>query len=212
MWPTTTIVPLLPGSKPVWPVSGVREATSGILKHVTLCEIHPDSSQTSNVSTKQQILHIVLYQPEIPPNTGNLIRLSANCGIGLHLIKPLGFTLDEKALRRAGLDYHESARVQVHESFDACLSTLIEPERKARLYALTTKGSQAYHRVSYQTGDILLFGPETRGLPDQILSDSRVEQRIRIPMCSESRSLNLSNAAAIVAYEAMRQLEFPGLD
>ncbi len=163
------------------------------------------------MSEKHHALHVILFEPEIPPNTGNLIRLSANTGIGLHLIKPLGFSLETKALRRAGLDYHESSRVQVHESLNECLNLLQAPQSPLRVFALSTKGSQPYQKLQYKAGDILLFGPETRGLPDQALNDSRICARVRIPMLTDSRSLNLSNAVAIVAFEALRQLDFPGL-
>ena len=162
----------------------------------------------------QYPLHIVLFEPEIPPNTGNLIRLCANTGLKLHLIEPLGFSLDAKALRRAGLDYHESANMSVHKDLDSCLASLgvNEHDAAARVFAVTTKGSVKYDTPNYQLGDILLFGPETRGLPEQVLEDSRVHKRIRIPMQKDSRSLNLSNAVAIITYEALRQLGHPALD
>lgn len=158
-------------------------------------------------------INLVLFEPEIPPNTGNLIRLCANTGIGLHLVEPLGFSMETKALRRAGLDYHETAQVQVHPSLDACFEALgvIEGSDAGRVFAVTTKGSVIHDRPKYQAGDVLLFGPETRGLPDSVLADNRIFQKIRIPMMSESRSLNLSNAAAIISYEALRQLDFPNL-
>lgn len=152
------------------------------------------------------MFNVVLYQPEIPPNTGNVIRLCANTGAGLHLIHPLGFTLEDSKLRRAGLDYHEWARVQEH----ACLEDFIEAVRPGRLWACSTRGGHAHHEVSYQPDDALLFGPETRGLPEAILQQLPVEQVIRIPMVPGSRSLNLSNAVAVVVYEAWRQLGFPG--
>ncbi len=153
------------------------------------------------------MLNIVLYQPEIPPNTGNIMRLCANTGCTLHLIEPLGFDLEEKKLRRAGLDYRDLADVQVHSSFE--LFTAANPD--ARIIALTTKGSAPYHEVQYRAGDALVFGPETRGLPQELLTALPTGQRIRIPMRPESRSLNLSNAAALVTYEALRQLQFPNL-
>lgn len=153
------------------------------------------------------MLNIVLYQPEIPPNTGNIMRLCANTGCALHLIEPLGFDLEEKKLRRAGLDYREFADVQVHADFAAFVTT----KPHSRILAITTKGAGHYHQARYQAGDALLFGPETRGLPDSILDTLPPEQRIRIPMRENSRSLNLSNAAAVVAYEALRQLDFPAL-
>lgn len=153
------------------------------------------------------MLNIVLYQPEIPPNTGNIMRLCANTGCALHLIEPLGFDLEEKKLRRAGLDYRDFAEVNVHSSYEAFTSD----NPTARIIAVTTKGSTPYHEINYQAGDALVFGPETRGLPSQLLDSLPSEQRIRIPMREQSRSLNLSNAAALVTYEALRQLDFPSL-
>ena len=152
------------------------------------------------------MFHVVLFEPEIPPNTGNIIRLCANTGSTLHLIHPLGFELDDKRLRRAGLDYREFAGVQEHESLPAFLSA-VEPRQ---LFACTTKGSQPYANVSYQPGDALLFGPESRGLPAEVLDDLLPQQRIRIPMLPDNRSLNLSNAVAVILYEAWRQQEFAG--
>ncbi len=152
------------------------------------------------------MLHIVLYQPEIPPNTGNIIRLCANTGMQLHLIKPLGFVLEDKQLRRAGLDYHEWAQVKVHESFEDFLQAV----NPARCLALSTKGSVPYQTIAYQAGDAVIFGPESRGLPQEIREHARVSQCIRIPMRPDNRSLNLSNAAAVVAYEAWRQAGFAG--
>ncbi len=156
-------------------------------------------------------LQIVLFEPEIPPNTGNLIRLCANTGAELHLVEPLGFSLDEKALRRAGLDYHETARVQVHGSLSACVETLDLAKTGSRVFAVTTKGAVPYHEPTYQSGDVLLFGPESRGLPDEVLSSPEISARIRIPMRQGSRSLNLSNAVAILTYEVLRQLDYPDL-
>ncbi|GAA5218307.1 tRNA (uridine(34)/cytosine(34)/5-carboxymethylaminomethyluridine(34)-2'-O)-methyltransferase TrmL [Corallincola platygyrae] len=153
------------------------------------------------------MLHIALYEPEIPPNTGNIIRLCANTGCALHLIEPLGFDWDDKRLRRAGLDYHEFAAVNKHANLEAMLASLPD----ARLFACTTKGSQPFQHAEYRDGDILLFGPETRGLPDAVLAQVAAEQRIRIPMRTDSRSLNLSNAVAIISYEALRQLDYPEL-
>ena len=150
------------------------------------------------------MLDIVLYQPEIPPNTGNIIRLCANTGFHLHLIRPFGFVMDDKKLRRAGLDYHELANVQVHPSLEACLQS-INPKN---VYACSTKGRRSYADVAYQEGDVLLFGPETRGLPQNILETMGQEHIIRSPMLPDSRSLNLSNAVAIIVYEAWRQLGF----
>ena len=152
------------------------------------------------------MFQIILFEPEIPPNTGNIIRLCANTGARLHLIQPLGFRLDDNKLRRAGLDYHEWASVREHADFQIFLATL----RPARLFAFTTRASRSYHQVSYQEGDALLFGPETRGLPATVLSRFPAEQRLRIPMLAQARSLNLSNAVALVVYEAWRQLGFKG--
>ena len=149
------------------------------------------------------MLDLVLYQPEIPPNTGNIIRLCANTGFRLHLIEPLAFELDDKRLRRAGLDYHEWARVQVHANLEQCLAKL-QPKR---VLALTTKAQRCYSKVAFAEGDLLLFGPETRGLPGEVIE--RFEG-LRLPMLPDSRSLNLSNACAVVVYEAWRQLDFAG--
>ncbi len=149
---------------------------------------------------------LILYEPEIPPNTGNIIRLCANTGTKLHLIQPLGFELDEPRLKRAGLDYREFADVIVHESFDECLAA-IAPRK---LYALSTRGLTDYSTPEFAEGDAFLFGPETRGLPVEILESLPAEQRLRIPMRQDIRSLNLSNAAAVVVYEAWRQQGFAG--
>ncbi len=149
---------------------------------------------------------IILYEPEIPPNTGNIIRLCANTGTGLHLIKPLGFELDEPRLKRAGLDYREFADVAVHENLEDCLQALDEP----RVFALSTRGATGYSEAQFKAGDALLFGPETRGLPQSVLDSLPAEQTLRLPMRPENRSLNLSNAAAVVIYEAWRQIGFPG--
>lgn len=149
---------------------------------------------------------IVLYQPEIPPNTGNVIRLCANTGARLHLIAPLGFELEDKQLKRAGLDYHEYASLQVHDSFDAALAA-ISPQR---LFALSTRNSVRYDQPRFAEGDAFLFGPETRGLPDDVLARIPPEQRLRLPMRPDNRSLNLSNAVAVVVFEAWRQLGFEG--
>ena len=151
------------------------------------------------------MFHIVLFEPEIPANTGNIIRLCANAGMQLHLIKPLGFDLDDKKLRRAGLDYHEWVAVQIHESLPHFL-TQIQP---LRIFALTTKGATPYSSVAFQEGDTFLFGPETRGLPADVLQNIG-ENCLYLPMQPESRSLNLSNTVAIVLYEAWRQFEFIG--
>ena len=151
-------------------------------------------------------MHVVLYQPEIPPNTGNVIRLCANTGAALHLIRPLGFDLDDKKLRRAGLDYHEFARVAVHDDLDAFLAA-VSPRR---LFAVSTRGRTRYDRVAYAEDDALLFGPETRGLPQPVLDALPEEQRLRLPMRPGNRSLNLSNAVAVIVFEAWRQREFEG--
>jgi tRNA (cytidine/uridine-2'-O-)-methyltransferase len=149
---------------------------------------------------------LILYEPEIPPNTGNIIRLCANTGVALHLIEPLGFELDEPRLKRAGLDYSEFATVSTHKSLQACLDALQQP----RVFALSTRGQAAHDSPSYQEGDVFLFGPETRGLPQPILDGLPPQQCLRLPMKKNSRSLNLSNAAAVVVYEAWRQLGFAG--
>lgn len=151
------------------------------------------------------MLNIALFEPEIPPNTGNLIRLCANSGFQLHLIGQLGFVLDDKRLRRAGLDYHEWAKVKHHSDFEHFVHSLENPER---IFACTTKGRTNYTQPKYQPGDTLLFGPESRGLPAELLAEFPEENKIRIPMRTESRSLNLSNAAAIISFEAWRQLDF----
>jgi tRNA (cytidine/uridine-2'-O-)-methyltransferase len=147
---------------------------------------------------------VILFQPEIPPNTGNIIRLCANTGARLHLVKPLGFTLEDKQLLRAGLDYHEFATITVYESWAECAERL----KSRRLFTVSTKGTQRYDLVDYQEGDAFMFGPETRGLPAEILGAVPEPQRIRVPMVPGSRSLNLSNAVAVVIYEAWRQIEF----
>ncbi|MGR5246169.1 MULTISPECIES: tRNA (uridine(34)/cytosine(34)/5-carboxymethylaminomethyluridine(34)-2'-O)-methyltransferase TrmL [Vibrio] len=154
---------------------------------------------------------IALYEPEIAPNTGNIIRLCANCGANLHLIEPLGFDLEEKKVRRAGLDYHDLARVTRHKSYQAFLAYLDkEKQGNYRLFACTTKTTGHHVDPQYQTGDVLMFGPETRGLPAEVIDSLPMEQRIRIPMMPDARSLNLSNAVAIIAFEAWRQMGFEG--
>ena len=152
------------------------------------------------------MFHVVLFQPEIPPNTGNIIRLCANTGCHLHLIEPLGFELDDKRLRRAGLDYHEYATLKRHYSLADCI-TSVQPDR---ILAFTTKASQSYAQMEYRAGDMLLFGPESRGLPAEVLEQFPDERRLRMPMRPQCRSLNLSNAVAVVVYEAWRQLDFAG--
>ena len=160
----------------------------------------------SNDNTSALDLDVLLYQPEIPPNTGNAIRLCANTGARLHLIEPLGFDLQDKQLRRAGLDYHEYATLQVHASLEAALAT-IAPRR---LFALSTRGTQRYDQPHYTAGDAVLFGPETRGLPEEVLQALPPEQRLRLPMRPDNRSLNLSNSIAVVVFEAWRQIGFAG--
>jgi tRNA (cytidine/uridine-2'-O-)-methyltransferase len=180
------------------------------------------------------MFEVILYQPEIPPNTGNVIRLCANTGAKLHLIRPLGFDLDDKQLKRAGLDYHEYASMKVHDSLQACLETLSlarparhphpnrppegegtnaslrELSHSPRLFAFTTKGSHPFHEVRYRRGDAFLFGPESRGLPIEVLQTLAPEQRLRLPMLPDNRSLNLSNTVAVAVYEAWRQCGFEG--
>ncbi len=152
------------------------------------------------------MLHIVLFEPEIPPNTGNIIRLCSNTGSSLHLIHPLGFELSDRKLRRAGLDYHEFAEVKEYSS----LQQFIETASYNQLYACSTRGRVNYSDASYKDGDALLFGPETRGLPQALIDSLAEAQRIRIPMRPNNRSLNLSNAVSIILYEAWRQLGFNG--
>ncbi len=149
---------------------------------------------------------IALYEPEIAPNTGNIIRLCANTGCRLHLIEPLGFDLQEKKLRRAGLDYKDLTDVTRHADFDAFLNAV----KGKRVMACTTKGSRPHSELTFREGDVLLFGPETRGLPAEIIEATPTERRLRIPMIPTSRSLNLSNSVAVIAYEAWRQLDYPG--
>jgi tRNA (cytidine/uridine-2'-O-)-methyltransferase len=156
------------------------------------------------------MFNIILYQPEIPPNTGNIIRLCANTGCHLHLIEPLGFELDDKKLRRAGLDYHEWADVQTHASLLA-LCAKLEATATGTIYALSTRGKKNYSDIRYSPGDSLIFGPETRGLPQDYLDSLAPENILRLPMLGNSRSLNLSNAAAVIVYEALRQNSFAGL-
>lgn len=147
---------------------------------------------------------VILYQPEIPPNTGNIIRLCANTGVRLHLVKPLGFSLEDRLMRRAGLDYHEYATVEVYDNWKSCAARF----EGRRMFAVSTKGARRYDLLRYDAGDAFLFGPETRGLPDELLAQFSADRRIRLPMLADSRSLNLSNAAAVVVYEALRQLNF----
>lgn len=153
------------------------------------------------------MFHIVLFEPEIPPNTGNIIRLCANTGSSLHLVRPLGFELDDKRLQRAGLDYHEYAEIQLHDNIGAIFAFFTGK----RIFTCTTKAKQHYNEVFYQPDDVFLLGPETRGLPAEILNHLGPEAGIRIPMLSTSRSLNLSNAASVILYEALRQNAFQAL-
>jgi tRNA (cytidine/uridine-2'-O-)-methyltransferase len=152
------------------------------------------------------VFDVVLYQPEIPPNAGNVIRLCANVGARLHLVEPLGFTLEDKQLRRAGLDYHEMTTVQVHPGWDSVAAVLAG----RRIFAASTRGGVPYASLSYQAGDAFVFGAETAGLPDEFLAAFPAERRIRVPMRPGNRSLNLSNSVAVVVYEAWRQLDFAG--
>jgi tRNA (cytidine/uridine-2'-O-)-methyltransferase len=152
------------------------------------------------------MFHIVLFQPEIPPNTGNVIRLAANTGCSLHLVKPLGFELEDKRMRRAGLDYHEFSTMKIHESWADCKVAL----EGHRFFAMTTKGSTRHDRIVYKKDDVFVFGPETRGLPEEIRAEFAADRRIRLPMMPDNRSLNLSNAVAITVFEAWRQMDFAG--
>jgi len=154
------------------------------------------------------MLEIVLVQPEIPPNAGNVIRLAANTGARLHLVEPLGFSMDHRQLKRAGLDYHDMANVTVHRAWKEFLKEMAE----RRMFAFTTKAKRVYAEVRYATGDVLVFGPETSGLPESILEEFKPDMRLRLPMRAGNRSLNLSNAVAVVVYEAWRQLRFLGAD
>jgi|SRR5688572_9156846 tRNA (cytidine/uridine-2'-O-)-methyltransferase len=152
------------------------------------------------------MFHVILFRPEIPPNTGNLIRMCANTGATLHLVHPLGFDLSDAQVKRAGLDYHEMASVREHETIDACFAAVMP----ARVFALTTKATRSVYDASFREGDAFLFGPETSGLPQPLLDTFAPDMRLRIPMRGGNRSLNLSNAAAVTVYEAWRQLAFAG--
>jgi len=152
------------------------------------------------------MLHIVLFEPEIPPNTGNIIRLCANTGYKLHLIEPMGFAWDDKRIKRAGLDYHEFAQVQRHADFNTFVANVAPP----RMFACTTKGSTRHSEAHYQPNDALIFGPESRGLPLNILQQMPDSHWLRIPMTADSRSMNLSNAVAVFVYESWRQLDYAG--
>jgi len=153
------------------------------------------------------MFEIALYEPEIPPNTGNIMRLCANTGCRLHLIHPLGFKLDEKSLRRAGLDYRDAATVSEYENYEVFITAM----KGRNIFALTTKGDENYSNACFKQGDVLLFGPETRGLPAEVLDNIASQNKLRLPMLEDSRSLNLSNTVAIVSYEALRQQNFKGL-
>ena len=152
------------------------------------------------------MFNVVLVEPEIPPNTGNIIRLCANTGTRLHLVRPLGFTLEDRQLRRAGLDYHEMANVREHDDLDACLGALAG----GRLFGVSTRGTIPHASVRYEANDVFLLGPETSGLPEEVLARIAPERVLRIPMRNGNRSLNLSNAAAVLVYEAWRQHGFAG--
>lgn len=147
---------------------------------------------------------IVLFEPEIPPNTGNIIRLCANTGAKLHLIKPMGFSLEDRLLRRAGLDYHEYASVLVHDTWN----DYVRSAKDRRLFAVTVRGTRRYDQIAYRQDDVFVFGPETRGLPEDTLSGFAESARLRVPMAEGSRSINLCNTVAVVLYEALRQFDF----
>lgn len=159
---------------------------------------HPDRQSS--------VFDIVLFEPEIPPNTGNVMRLCANTGCRLHLVRPLGFSMSDKQLQRAGMDYRARIDYTLHDSWQQCKSTLTD----RRMFAVSTRGAERFDRIRYQTGDTFVFGPETRGLPQPVLDEFPIEQRIRLPMATAGRSLNLSNTVGIVIYEAWRQLEYAG--
>lgn len=171
--------------------------TAGLLQISLIC---------LNFAAYRFMFSIVLYQPEIPPNTGNIIRLCANSGADLHLVKPLGFPLDSAKMKRAGLDYHEFAHISLHETFEDCLAAL----KGRRIFALTTKGRTRPDQAEFRPGDVFLFGPETRGLPAEILERLPENQKLRLPMLPGSRSMNLSNTVAVMLYEAWRQNGYQG--
>ncbi len=152
------------------------------------------------------MFEIVLYQPEIPPNTGNIMRICANAGCRLHLVRPLGFSISDRQLERAGMDYRERAAVVLHDDWNACHSAL----GNARQFAITTRGSARYDQTRFEPGDAFIFGPETRGLPDEMLATFAASERLRIPMTAQSRSLNLANSVAVITFEAWRQCGFSG--
>ena len=152
------------------------------------------------------MFHIVLVHPEIPPNTGNVIRLAANTGSRLHLVEPLGFTMDDRQLRRAGLDYHDLSHIEVHKDWPSCQGSLAG----RRLFALTTRGTRGYADIDFRVGDAFVFGAETKGLPQELLDEFPAPTRLKLPMLAGNRSLNLSNAVAVVVFEAWRQIGFLG--
>jgi len=152
------------------------------------------------------MFNIILVQPEIPPNAGNVIRLAANTGSRLHLVEPLGFTMEDRQLRRAGLDYHDMARVEIHRDWEACRTALGE----RRLFAFSTRGVRSYADIEFRVGDAFVFGAETKGLPAPMLEEFAPETRLRLPMLAGNRSLNLSNTVAVVVFEAWRQIGFLG--
>lgn len=180
------------------------DAAPGVVVAMTRIIAHEPPALTP-LSLKA-MFHIVLYQPEIPPNTGNIIRLAANCGATLHLVKPLGFELTLRAVRRAGLDYDELAQMRVHTSLSACFEALAG----ARVFSIETGGGRPYSDAAFRASDAFLFGSETRGLPAEVVAEVPSERQLAIPMCAGNRSLNLSNAVALVIYEAWRQNDFAG--
>lgn len=184
-------------------MQGARSAATKTVNVVRRGSEHRATQQRASGAIFK-MFDIVLYQPEIPPNTGNIIRLCANTGTTLHLVQPLGFALEDKQLRRAGLDYHEFATLRIHENWECCLAAM----KGRRLFAATTRGIARYDQLAYQAGDVFVLGPETRGLPLEILETFAPELRIRLPMLPHSRSLNLSNAVAVMIYEAWRQNGF----
>jgi len=178
-----------------------------MLVTLQLCMVSQNTILNISKSKKRiDMPSIALYEPKMPANTGNIIRLAANCGFNLHLIEPLGFNFEDKQLRRAGLDYHDLANVTIHPNFEVFLTAVYGQ----RILAFTTKGSAIYHELEYQESDVLLFGSETSGIPVEILDSLPSELKLRLPMQAEARSLNLSNTVAIVCYESWKQLGFQG--
>jgi tRNA (cytidine/uridine-2'-O-)-methyltransferase len=186
-----------------YPYASAKEAKAKGASHV---EWWINARTAFKIKLPNQMFNIVLFEPEIPPNTGNIIRLCANTGAKLHLVKPLSFALEDKQLKRAGLDYHEYANLQIHENWSACKQIFASH----RMFAITTKGSANYTETQFKSGDVFVFGPETRGLPEEIRNEFEPTKRLRLPMLPESRSLNLSNSAAVLLYEAWRQIGFEG--